>query len=80
MVKSAAHVSSPRVAAVLRQLAQSDPEPFVRKAIASPLATPKGTTRRKVGKKAAPKKAGTGATKAKKAKKKRKTDRRDRSP
>ena len=69
MVKSAAHVSSPRVAAVLKQLAQSDPEPFVRKAIASPLATPKVTTRsRKAGKKPAPKRAGTGATKAKKAK------------
>lgn len=56
MVKSAARVSSPRIAAVLKQLAQSDPEPFVRRAIVSVPAGPKKVNRaRKNGKKAAPK-------------------------
>jgi HEAT repeat protein len=71
MVKSAARVASPRIAAVLRQVAQSDPEPFVRKAITSPLATPKATTRTRKGekKKAAPRKARRETAKAKKPKK-----------
>jgi HEAT repeat protein len=60
MVKSAARVSSPRVAAVLKQIARSDPEPFVREASASLLATreKKAPPRvRKVAKKATPRKA-----------------------
>ena len=71
MVKSAARVKSPRVAAVLKQLAQSDPEPFVREAIASLRAAPKATAparARKVAKKAAPRKARRGAAKPKKRK------------
>jgi HEAT repeat protein len=71
MVKSAARVSSPRIAAVLEQLAESDPEPFVRRAIVSAPASPKKIARaRKVGKKAAPRKAGkrTAASKAPKRK------------
>lgn len=40
LVRSAASVSSPRVAAVLRQIATSDPEPFVREATARALAVP----------------------------------------
>jgi HEAT repeat protein len=60
MVKAAARVKSPRVAAVLKQIARSDPEPFVRAATVRPLAAPKKAApsrARKVAKKAPPKKA-----------------------
>ena len=69
MVKSAARVSSPRVSAVLKQIAQSDPEPFVRRAIVSPLTTPKTTARkaRKTAKITAPRKARKKSGKARKA-------------
>ena len=73
MVKSAARVKSPRVAAVLKQIARSDPAPFVREATARPLATPKKSAparARKVAKKAAPGKARKKTAKAKKPKKK----------
>ena len=71
MVKSAARVNSPRISAVLRQVAQSDPEPFVRKAVANLPAMPKKAAgARKVGKKAAPSKTRKGTAAAKKPKKK----------
>ena len=81
MVKSASRVSSPGVAAVLKQIARSDPEPFVRTTTAALLAAPKETTlarARKVAKKAAsrkakkaaPRKAKAGTAKARRPKKK----------
>src|SRR5215813_1816397 len=43
MATSAARVSSPRITAVLKQLAQSDPEPFVRDTTAALLVAAKST-------------------------------------
>jgi HEAT repeat protein len=62
MVKSAAKVRSPRVAEVLRQLAASDPEPFVRESTAAALAAMKAAPGPARAKKA------TGKTKAKSVK------------
>jgi HEAT repeat protein len=60
MVKSAARVSSPRITAVLKQLAQSDPEPFVRETVTRARARTKKTTRaRTVAKRRATTKAKT---------------------
>jgi HEAT repeat protein len=83
MVKSAARVASPRVAAVLKQLARSDPEPFVREMTASLLAAPKAAastararnvakkTVPRTAEKAVPRRAQTGPAKVRKATRKR---------
>ncbi len=73
MVTSASRVSSPRVAAVLKQIAQADPEPFVRETTAGLLAASKKTAlarARKAAKKAARRKAKGGTAKARRPKKK----------
>lgn len=56
MVKAAARVRSPRVAAVLKVIAQSDPEPFVREITTDLLAAPQKmvTARAQQGAKKAP--------------------------
>jgi HEAT repeat protein len=87
MVQSAAKVRSPRVAAVLNELAASDPEPFVRERSATVLAAmktargparaTKGGTRKTAGQaKAGPSKTRTKAKPSTKAGAKRKRNRR----
>ena len=73
MVKSASQVSTPGIAAVLRQIARSDPEPFVRTTTAALLAAPRERTlarARKVAKKAVPRKGKARTAKARRPKKK----------
>jgi HEAT repeat protein len=75
MVKSAAKVRSPRIAAALKQIAKSDPEPFVRDTTARLLAAPTPTAPRvrKVATRAA-----TSATTAETTKTRRRKSERDR--
>ena len=73
MVKSASRVSSPGIAAVLKQIARSDPEPFVRKTTADLLSAPTKAPpapARRIAKKAAGRKVRAGTAKTRRPKRK----------